>query len=213
MEPKHNSQGKWAEVRAWYVSDPEASLRKAARRFGISFSTISSRSQSEGWVAARREKQARIVAEARDRAEKIITRRIVADKTAEFVNVELLANEARRMALEGLREAAAKSGPEKIAAAKQVAEIIRTTQQALAIKSPLLKPPDSGLDDQAIDQILTDTSGALDHAERLLEQIVNRHRQDQVPGDDDPGRTGALVPGTTPGPTVPGDAGRGKKSE
>lgn len=151
------------------------------------------------------------MAEARARAEKIITRRIVKDKTGEFVNVELLANEARRMALEGLREAAAKSGPEKIAAAKQVAEIVRTTQQALAIKSPLLKPPDSGLDDQAIDQLLADTPGALDHAERLLEQIVDRHRQDQVPGGDDPRRTRPVAKGATPGSTVPGDAGGGRK--
>ena len=54
----------WAAIKHYYVTDPNASLRKAAEKYGVSLNTIAQRSKAEGWFATRKKTQTKVVTKA-----------------------------------------------------------------------------------------------------------------------------------------------------
>ena len=52
----------WAKIKHEYVTDPQASLRKIADKYGINQQTVFHKSKAEGWFATRKKCQARVVA-------------------------------------------------------------------------------------------------------------------------------------------------------
>ncbi|MBU1741715.1 MAG: hypothetical protein KKC37_09230 [Proteobacteria bacterium] len=132
---KHRSDEEWARVRAWYVSTPDSTTQKAAKKFGIPVDTVRSRAKKENWGAAKKERQPEITKKSLTRAEEIITKRVISEQAQEIVTTELLCNETRKAALDALKEA---QGTQKMWAASQAATVAKTTQQALAIAIPNL---------------------------------------------------------------------------
>lgn len=51
----------WAAVKHYYVTDPNATLRKAAEKYGISYRTIAKKSKAEGWFATRKESISKVI--------------------------------------------------------------------------------------------------------------------------------------------------------
>ena len=45
----------WAAIKHEYVTNPNTSLRKVAKKYGVSYRTIAKRSKAEGWFATRKE--------------------------------------------------------------------------------------------------------------------------------------------------------------
>lgn len=54
----------WAAIKHYYVTDPQASLRKAAKKYGVNLNTIAQKSKAEGWFATRKEHQTKTVTKA-----------------------------------------------------------------------------------------------------------------------------------------------------
>lgn len=54
----------WAAIKHYYVTDPGASLRKAAKKYGVSEHSIYKKSKAEDWFATRKKHQANITAKA-----------------------------------------------------------------------------------------------------------------------------------------------------
>ena len=54
----------WAAIKHEYVTDPEASLRKIAAKYGVNYNTIAHKSKAEGWFATRKKHQAEVVSKA-----------------------------------------------------------------------------------------------------------------------------------------------------
>ncbi|MBU0513847.1 MAG: hypothetical protein KJ621_03655, partial [Proteobacteria bacterium] len=123
----------WPTIKAWYITHPKASFRVTAQRFGVSLSALDRRARAEGWYEERVAKQQQIEAEAGQRAEKNITAKVVEERTLEIVTTEVLVNEARKAALDALKEA---QGSQRLWAASQVVGIAKTAQQALALVTP-----------------------------------------------------------------------------
>lgn len=51
----------WAAIKHEYVTDPNASLRKLAAKYGVSYSTIANKSKADDWFATRKKTQSKIV--------------------------------------------------------------------------------------------------------------------------------------------------------
>lgn len=51
----------WAAIKHEYVTDPNASLRKIAKKYGVSLNTIAKKSKAEDWFATRKKTQTKIV--------------------------------------------------------------------------------------------------------------------------------------------------------
>jgi hypothetical protein len=51
----------WAAIKHEYVTDPDASLRKIAKKYGVSLNAIAKKSKAEDWFATRKKTQTRIV--------------------------------------------------------------------------------------------------------------------------------------------------------
>ena len=51
----------WAAIKHYYITDPNASLRKAAKKYGVKYDTIAKKSKAEGWFATRKETQSKVV--------------------------------------------------------------------------------------------------------------------------------------------------------
>lgn len=51
----------WAAIKHEYVTDPNASLRKIAKKYGVSLNTIAKKSKAEDWFATRKKTQTQIV--------------------------------------------------------------------------------------------------------------------------------------------------------
>lgn len=51
----------WAAIKHEYVTDPNASLRKIAKKYGVSLNAIAKKSKAEDWFATRKKTQTRIV--------------------------------------------------------------------------------------------------------------------------------------------------------
>lgn len=51
----------WAAIKHEYVTDPNASLRKIAKKYGVSLNTIAKKSKAEDWFATRKKTQTRVV--------------------------------------------------------------------------------------------------------------------------------------------------------
>lgn len=51
----------WAAIKHYYVTDPDASLRKAAKKYGVSLNTIAKKSKAEDWFATRNKTQTKVV--------------------------------------------------------------------------------------------------------------------------------------------------------
>ena len=54
----------WAAIKHYYVTDPNATLRKAAKKYGVSLNTIAKKSKAENWFATRKEHQTEVVTKA-----------------------------------------------------------------------------------------------------------------------------------------------------
>lgn len=54
----------WKAIKHEYVTNPDTSLRKIAKKYGVSETTIYKRSKAEGWFATRKEHQEKVVAKA-----------------------------------------------------------------------------------------------------------------------------------------------------
>ena len=54
----------WAAIKHEYVTDPDATLRKIADKYGIRRDTVYKKSKAEGWFATRKETQAKVGAKA-----------------------------------------------------------------------------------------------------------------------------------------------------
>lgn len=54
----------WAAIKHYYFTDPEATLRKAAEKYGVSKDSVYRKSKAEGWFATRKETQAKVIAKA-----------------------------------------------------------------------------------------------------------------------------------------------------
>ena len=54
----------WNPVKHDYITDPSMSLRKVAKKYGISLDAVAHKSKAEGWFAARKEHQNNIVTKA-----------------------------------------------------------------------------------------------------------------------------------------------------
>lgn len=52
----------WKAIKHEYVTNPEMSLRKIAKKYGVSENSIYKKSKAEGWFATRKKHQARVVA-------------------------------------------------------------------------------------------------------------------------------------------------------
>ena len=61
----------WAAIKHYYVTDPDATLRKAAKKYGVSLNTIAKKSKAENWFATRKEHQTKVVTKAITRTENI----------------------------------------------------------------------------------------------------------------------------------------------
>ena len=57
----------WTTIKADYVSDPKATLRNIAKKYGISMTTVAKKSKADNWFATRQKTQA-------DIATKVITK-------------------------------------------------------------------------------------------------------------------------------------------
>lgn len=51
----------WAAIKHYYFTDPDASLRKAAKKYGVKYDTIAKKSKAEGWFATRKETQSKVI--------------------------------------------------------------------------------------------------------------------------------------------------------
>lgn len=51
----------WAAIKHEYVTDPNTSLRKIAKKYGVSLNTIAKKSKAEDWFATRKKTQTKIV--------------------------------------------------------------------------------------------------------------------------------------------------------
>lgn len=54
----------WKAIKHEYVTNPEMSLRKIAKKYGVSENSIYKKSKAEGWFATRKKHQAKVVAKA-----------------------------------------------------------------------------------------------------------------------------------------------------
>ena len=54
----------WTAIKHEYVTDPHASLRKIAKKYGVSETTIYKKSKADNWFATRKKHQANVVAKA-----------------------------------------------------------------------------------------------------------------------------------------------------
>ena len=54
----------WATIEHEYLTDPDATLRKLADKYGVSRNAIYKKSKAEGWFATRKKTQAKVVAKA-----------------------------------------------------------------------------------------------------------------------------------------------------
>ena len=54
----------WATIEHEYLTDPDATLRKLADKYGVSRNAIYKKSKAEGWFATRKKTQAKAVAKA-----------------------------------------------------------------------------------------------------------------------------------------------------
>jgi hypothetical protein len=54
----------WATIEHEYLTDPDATLRKLAEKYGVSKNAIYKKSKAEGWFATRKKTQAKAVAKA-----------------------------------------------------------------------------------------------------------------------------------------------------
>ena len=75
----------WGAIKHDYVTDPKASLRKMAAKYGVSLNSIYKKSKADGWFAARKKHQERIVAKAIARTEDKMAREL--SKEADFLGV------------------------------------------------------------------------------------------------------------------------------
>ena len=51
----------WAAIKHEYVTDPDASLRKIAKKYGVSLNAIAKKSKAEDWFVTRKKTQTKIV--------------------------------------------------------------------------------------------------------------------------------------------------------
>jgi hypothetical protein len=54
----------WAVIKHEYVTDPDATLRKMAAKYGVNYGTIANKSKAEGWFATRKKHQSKVVSQA-----------------------------------------------------------------------------------------------------------------------------------------------------
>ena len=54
----------WKAIKHEYVTNPDMSLRKIAKKYGVSENSIYKKSKAEGWFATRKKHQAKVVAKA-----------------------------------------------------------------------------------------------------------------------------------------------------
>ena len=54
----------WAKIQHEYVTDPEMSLRRIAKKHGINYQTVAKRSKAEGWFATRKKHQSKVISKA-----------------------------------------------------------------------------------------------------------------------------------------------------
>ena len=59
----------WAAIKHEYVTNPDASLRKLAEKYGVSYRTIANRSKAEGWFATRKESISRVISKSISKTE------------------------------------------------------------------------------------------------------------------------------------------------
>lgn len=54
----------WGKIKHYYVTSPDATLRKVAEKYGISYYTVAKKSKADDWFATRNEHQSNIVSKA-----------------------------------------------------------------------------------------------------------------------------------------------------
>ena len=54
----------WKAIKHEYVTNPDMSLKKVAAKYGVNVQTVYKKSKAEGWVAARKKHQEKVVAKA-----------------------------------------------------------------------------------------------------------------------------------------------------
>lgn len=66
--PGQNDSGRqnhdWNTIKVEYITDPTASLRSLAKKYGVSLAHIAKKSKAESWFAARKKHQNKIVTDA-----------------------------------------------------------------------------------------------------------------------------------------------------
>ncbi|MBU0515039.1 MAG: hypothetical protein KJ621_09735 [Proteobacteria bacterium] len=174
----------WPHIKAWYVTHPKASFRITARRYGVSESTLTKRAIAEGWAGLRERKQKENEAKVQQLAEQIITAKVVEDRTLEIVTTEILVNEARRVALNALKDA---QGSQRMWAALQAAIVAKVSQQALALTLNRPRSQASSIDLLSIQQVAADhparqnPTGSPDRTPHLKILEKTRHPQSLDP--------------------------------
>lgn len=73
----------WAVIKHYYITDPHATLRKAADKYGVSYRTIANRSKAEGWFAARKESISKVISKGISKTEDQIALEL--SQTSEFL--------------------------------------------------------------------------------------------------------------------------------
>lgn len=59
----------WGKIKHYYVTSPDATLRKVAEKYGISYWTVAKKSKADNWFATREEHQSNIVSKAISKTE------------------------------------------------------------------------------------------------------------------------------------------------
>lgn len=83
----------WATIEHEYLTDPDATLRKLADKYGVSRNAIYKKSKAEGWFATRKKTQAKAVAKAVAKS----TNKLAAELSDEADFLQLMKGHMSRM--------------------------------------------------------------------------------------------------------------------
>jgi len=83
----------WVKIKHEYVTDPQSSLRKLAKKYGVSYGTIANKSKAEGWFATRKNSISKIVSMSISKTE----RKLAAELSQEADYLALMKGHVGRM--------------------------------------------------------------------------------------------------------------------
>jgi hypothetical protein len=69
----------WAAIKHYYITDPNATLRKAAEKYGVSYRTVANKSKAEGWFATRKKSISRVISKGISKTENQLAKELSQD--------------------------------------------------------------------------------------------------------------------------------------